>query len=179
MRARWVQIGVLAVVVAGVAWAAFVVMGRDGNVSPSALIGRPAPQVTLDRFDGTGPTALAEPGVVNVVNFWAPWCVPCRGEHRELGALRAGWDVTQVRLVGVSFQSDLAAVGTFLDEVGQGVPTVTDGDGIAAIEFGVVGVPETFVIDRAGIVRRRFVGPVDTAELQRVIDELLLETPAA
>ena len=52
MRARWAQIGVLVIAVAGLAWAAFVVMGRDSNVSPSALIGRPAPQVTLDRFDG-------------------------------------------------------------------------------------------------------------------------------
>lgn len=178
MNRRRIQIVLLAIVVAGVAWAAFVVMGRDSDVSPSALIGRPAPQVTLDRFDGSGPTALAEPGVVNVVNFWAPWCVPCRSEHRDLGALRSQWDVAQVRLVGVTFQSDLAAIGRFLDEVGDGVPTVTDADGLAAIEFGVVGVPETFVIDRAGIVRRRFAGPVDTAELQRVIDEMLLEGPA-
>jgi cytochrome c biogenesis protein CcmG/thiol:disulfide interchange protein DsbE len=178
MSRRTIQIGLLAIVVAGVAWAAFVVMARDGEVSSSALIGRPAPHMTLDRFDGSGPATLAEPDMVNVVNFWAPWCVPCRAEHRDLGVLRAGWDVTQVRLIGVTFQSDLAAVGGFLDEVGEGVPTVLDPDGVAAIEFGVVGVPETFVIDRAGIVRRRFVGPVDPADLQRVIDELLQEAPA-
>ena len=120
-----------------------------------------------------------ESGKVSIVNFWAPWCVPCRREHRDLGTLRAGWDGSQVRLVGVAFQSDLAAIGTFLDEIGEGVPTVIDDNGVAAIEFGVVGVPETFVIDRAGIVRRRFVGPIDPAELQRMIDELLLEGPAA
>jgi cytochrome c biogenesis protein CcmG, thiol:disulfide interchange protein DsbE len=176
---RRVQIGLFAAAVACLAWAAFVVMGRDGEVSPSRLIDRPVPQVSLDRFDGSGPTALAEPGMVSVVNFWAPWCVPCRREHRDLGTLRAAWDPTQVRLVGVAFQSDLASIGTFLDEIGEGVPTVIDDDGVAAIEFGVVGVPETFVIDRGGIVRRRFVGPIDPAELQRLIDELLLEGPAA
>jgi cytochrome c biogenesis protein CcmG, thiol:disulfide interchange protein DsbE len=179
MSRRHVQIGLFVVALVGLAWAAFVVMGRDGEVSPSRLIGRPVPQVSLDRFDGSGAASLAEPGVVSVVNFWAPWCVPCRREHRDLGALRASWDATQVRLVGVAFQSDLAAIGTFLDEIGEGVPTVIDDNGVAAIEFGVVGVPETFVIDRAGIVRRRFVGPIDPPELQRLIDELLLEGPAA
>jgi cytochrome c biogenesis protein CcmG, thiol:disulfide interchange protein DsbE len=176
MTARRIRIALGALLVAVVAVAAFVVMARDSDLPRSPLIGRAAPAVILNRFDGTGPAALATPGTISVVNFWAPWCVPCRREHRDLGALRAAWDPAKVQLVGVAFQSDLAEIATFLDEIGDGVPTVIDNDGIAAIEFGVVGVPETFLIDSDGVVRQRFAGAIDPEELQRAIDALLRES---
>jgi cytochrome c biogenesis protein CcmG, thiol:disulfide interchange protein DsbE len=170
VRVRFVFAAVALVALAG---AALVAMQRADDVPRSALIGKPAPSIPLERSDGFGSAPVAVSGMVTVINFWAPWCVPCRGEHRDFGELRAEWDPDTVRLVGVVFQSSPDEVARFLSEVGDNVPTFADNDGIAAIEFGVVGVPETFVIDQQGIVRHRIVGPIDKDELAELVAKLV------
>jgi cytochrome c biogenesis protein CcmG/thiol:disulfide interchange protein DsbE len=134
--------------------------GPAPDVLSSAMVGKPVPRLTLPPLDGTtqgfGARELAA-GHVTVVNVFASWCVPCRTEAPVLARLAASGNVALYGLV----QKDTAAkVHAFLEDVG-GNPfqrIALDADGRASIEWGVYGVPETFVIDGRGIIRARFVG---------------------
>ena len=174
---RALVVGLLVVAVAGLAWAAFAVLGRDSSVAESKLIGKPVPALTLPRVEGGDAVSLATTGAVTVVNFWAPWCVPCLGEHALFNRLAPAYDAADVRFVGVVYQSEDSQVSGFLDRVGRNVPTVRDADGLASIDFGVTGVPETFLVDRDGVVRYRIAGAVTEAELTELLAELLAATP--
>lgn len=125
---------------------------------PSALIGKPVPQHALPALDaqtrGFGPADLAK-GHVTVVNIWASWCAPCRAEVPALAALSAD---KSVRLYGVAYRDKPEAARAFLDELGNPFARIARADGRAGIEWGISGVPETFVVDGHGIVRARIVG---------------------
>ncbi|MEI9991087.1 MAG: DsbE family thiol:disulfide interchange protein [Rhizomicrobium sp.] len=126
---------------------------------PSALLGKPAPALTLPPLDakaqGFGPSDLA--GRVTLVNLFASWCIPCREEAGELAELARA---RGVRLIGIAYKDKPEAARAFLDEYGNPFERIgLDADGRAGIEWGISGVPETFVLDRHGIVRGRF-GPL-------------------
>jgi cytochrome c biogenesis protein CcmG/thiol:disulfide interchange protein DsbE len=128
---------------------------------PSALIDRPAPALNLPGLDGAtrgfGPQDL-KAGHVTVVNVWASWCVPCRTEAPELEALAREKGFA---LYGLVYKDTPEKARAFLDEVGNPFSRVgLDRDGRAGIEWGIYGVPETFIVDGKGIVRERFVGPL-------------------
>ena len=115
----------------------------DPDALPSTLVGQPA-------------TVLNAPGA-KIVNYWASWCAPCRVEHPQLMEL-AGEGVP---IFGVNYKDDEAKALAFLDELGDPYEAVgADRAGRTAIEWGVYGVPETFVIDSGGRVVLRFAGPV-------------------
>jgi cytochrome c biogenesis protein CcmG/thiol:disulfide interchange protein DsbE len=175
---RIVAVVAAVVVVAGLAWAAFAVLGRDSSVADSKLVGRPVPALTLPRVEGDDGVLLAGTGTVSVINFWAPWCVPCLGEHELFNRVAPAYERDDVHFVGVVYQSEDAQVTSFLDRVGRNIPTVRDADGIASIEFGVTGVPETFFVDRDGVVRYRVAGPVSEAKLTELLGRLLGAPPA-
>jgi len=125
----------------------------------SALLGRPAPALTLPPLDaqtrGFGPADLV--GRVTLVNLFASWCVPCREEAPALAELAR---VRGVRLIGIDYKDKPEAARAFLSEYGNPFDRIgLDADGRAGIEWGISGVPETFVLDRHGIVRGRF-GPL-------------------
>ena len=169
--------GVVAVI-ALVAWAAFAVLGRDGSAAASKLIDQPVPALTLPQLETAADVAVAQPGEVTVINFWAPWCVPCVGEHQLFNRVAPAYQAQGVRFVGVAFQSEDSDVSSFLDRVGRAVPTLRDTNGLASIDFGVTGVPETFFVDRAGVVRYHVAGAVTEAELSTYLGRLLAEAPA-
>jgi len=128
---------------------------------PSALLGKPAPALTLPPLDakalGLGPGDLADGSHVTLVNLFASWCVPCREEAPQLAQLARA---RGVRLIGIAYKDKPDAARAFLDEYGNPFERVgSDADGRAGIEWGISGVPETFVLDRHGIVRGRF-GPL-------------------
>ena len=137
----------------------------DPDALPSARVGRPVPAVALERLGSAEPFAgeeLLAPGV-KLVNYWASWCAPCRVEHPTLEALAA----EGVPIYGINYKDDPAKALTFLEELGNPYVAVgADPDGRTALEWGLYGVPETYVIDGNGVVLLRFAGPITQRALE-------------
>ncbi|MGE5156772.1 MAG: DsbE family thiol:disulfide interchange protein [Gemmatimonas sp.] len=140
----------------------------DGDPSriPSALIGRPAPQTPLPPLQGLVNNGVQVPGLdpasfkgkVTVVNVWASWCVPCHDEAPLLTALAKD---TRFQMIGINYKDAPDNARRFLGRYGNPFASVgVDGNGRAAIEWGVYGVPETFVIGRDGKIAYKLVGPI-------------------
>lgn len=152
---------------------AFALSGGDPSKLPSALIGKPAPAVTFHSVDGLtdGRTPIKgfsnqdlADGKPTVVNFWASWCVPCVQEHPLLVALAAK---TGVRIVGVNYKDQPSAARRFLGRYGNPFAAVgADSSGRGAIEWGVYGMPETFVLNGKGIIVYKHVGPITAETLE-------------
>jgi cytochrome c biogenesis protein CcmG, thiol:disulfide interchange protein DsbE len=130
---------------------------RDPSSLPSALIDKPAPDFALPPLTDEPGLATADlRGQVTLVNFFASWCVPCRSEHPVL--MRIG---KSVKLVGIAYKDKPDDSRRFLDQLGNPYARIAmDREGRTAIDFGVYGVPETYVVDKAGKIRLRFVGPL-------------------
>jgi cytochrome c biogenesis protein CcmG, thiol:disulfide interchange protein DsbE len=144
--------------------------GGDPDAIPSALVGKPAPPFDLPPLEGTGLPGLATAdlkGQVTVVNVFASWCGPCRLEHPQLIELAKD---DRIRLVGINYKDVTANAVGFLDELGNPYAAIgVDSNGRAAIDWGVYGVPETFIVDADGIIRHKQIGPIDEAVLQSTI----------
>ncbi len=154
--------------------AAFAVgLGHDPHLLPSALIDRPAPDFALPGLysNSDGLTRNDLDGRVTLVNFFASWCGPCREEHPQLMALarRAG-----VTLDGVAYKDKPEESRRFLDALGNPYGHVgVDRAGATAIDFGVYGVPETYVVDSTGRIRYRHVGPLTVEDVNAKILPLI------
>lgn len=149
--------------------------GGDPSKLPSALIGRPAPQTALPALPGLLRDGSAVPGLdpahfkgkVSVVNVWASWCVPCHDEAPLLTQL--GKD-ERLQLVGINYKDSPDKALRFLGRHGNPFDAVgLDGNGRASIEWGVYGVPETFVVGRNGNIVYKLVGPVTPANFDRML----------
>jgi len=149
----------------------------DPSKLPSALIGKMAPPTELkpleDLTDGAGRPVggfasmdLAQ-GEVSVVNFWSSWCIPCVEEHPVLVRLK---EKTGVRVFGINYKDQPAAARRFLGRYGNPFVAVgVDGNGRTAIEWGVYGMPETFIVDGKGQIAYRHVGPITAEALEAKI----------
>ena len=149
--------------------------GGDPSKIPSALIGRPAPQTALPALEGLVSNGAAVPGLdpavfkgkVSVVNVWASWCVPCHDEAPLLTALAKD---KRLQVVGINYKDSPDNARRFLGRYGNPFSIVgVDGNGRASIEWGVYGVPETFVVGRAGTILYKMVGPVTSANFETVL----------
>lgn len=149
------------------AWFAFG-LGRDPATIPSALVGKPAPALALPPLEGAQRPSLAlQPGRVAIVNFFASWCAPCKVEHPTLMRLAAEG---RIAVHGVSYKDAAADSMRFLAQLGNPYETIGwDRDGRAAMEWGVYGVPETFVVGRDGRIRHRHVGALSDEAVARVL----------
>ena len=140
----------------------FVGLGKNPSEIRSPLIGRPAPGFAL-REVGTGRTLdIAQfRGKPVIINFWATWCGPCWEEHPVLVSNARQLD-GQVQFVGVVFQDTEEKILGFLSQRGSSYPTLVDQQGKTAIAYGVGGVPETYFLDRNGVIRAKYAGPMNT-----------------
>jgi cytochrome c biogenesis protein CcmG/thiol:disulfide interchange protein DsbE len=168
-RWRWVAVSFVVAVVMGWAFVAGRSLSRDPRQVRSALLGKPAPALDLPTLDGGTVDSADWAGDVVVVNFWASWCVPCREEAPELEAFSQRWQDRGVRLVGIVYNDEESQAAGFRDRYRLTYPQALDPGGRAAIDFGVFGVPETYVIDGDGTVMAKLLGAVDAATLERVV----------
>jgi len=148
---------------------------RDPREVPSPLIGKPAPAFDLPRLaDASQRFTPAEMrGKVWLLNVWASWCVSCREEHPVLVEFARG---KQAPLVGLNYKDPREDALKWLARFGDPyVLSAVDADGRIGIDYGVYGVPETYVIDRAGVIRYKQIGPVTPEVLAQKIVPLLKE----
>ncbi|MGR3466151.1 DsbE family thiol:disulfide interchange protein [Limimaricola sp.] len=131
---------------------------------PSALIGREAPLTETGTLPGKTPfdPAMLNDGEVKIVNFWASWCAPCRVEHPNLTALAEDG----LPLYGINYKDDPEKAVAFLEELGDPYDAIGTDDGRVARDWGVYGVPETFVVDGEGRIVERMAGPVTQRAIQ-------------
>jgi cytochrome c biogenesis protein CcmG/thiol:disulfide interchange protein DsbE len=149
--------------------------GGDPAKIPSALIGHPAPQTALPALEGLVANGVQVPGLdpaafkgkVSVVNVWASWCVPCHDEAPLFSQLAKD---KRLQMVGINYKDGADNARRFLGRYGNPFGMVgVDGNGRAAIEWGVYGVPETFVVGREGTILYKMVGPVTTDNIDSVL----------
>ena len=169
---RWVMIGVAVLVVLPALAVLGSRVGKDATLTPSVLIGKPAPAFTLSTLDGKTISNADLRGKPYVVNFWASWCGPCRLEH---GHLRAFWERHRdqgIMLLGVIMQDTPGRARAFQAELGGDWPLLVDPKDKTLVDFGVRAPPETFVVDANGIVAFRHQGPVGPGYLDELLARL-------
>ena len=153
---------------------------RDPNEIPSPLPGKPAPTFTLVAMDGSGDTVslAALRGKVVVLNFWASWCLQCRDEHADLSMAANLYRGRGVEFYGVLYNDQVENGRKWVQELGgQSYQSLVDPGSRTAVDYGLYGVPETFIIDQQGRVVRKKIGPTTVAELASFIDPLLGAAP--
>lgn len=145
----------------------------DRSVVPSALIDRPAPDVIFPSLHSvaTGFSPDMLDGRVTLVNVFASWCGPCRVEHPLLMQLS---QTPGLRLVGLNYKDRYDDARRFLDDLGDPYDAIgVDDDGRRSIEWGVYGVPESFIVGPDGIVRAKHVGPLDADAMSGAFGDTL------
>ncbi|RMF10567.1 MAG: DsbE family thiol:disulfide interchange protein [Alphaproteobacteria bacterium] len=154
--------------------ALFVGLGRNASIVPSALVGKPVPTFALPALDdqtrGFTSADLKGNGL-SLVNVFASWCAPCRAEHPQLMALGQRDDVT---LYAINYKDDPAKARAFLDKLGDPFAAIgADPTGRVSIDWGVYGVPETYIVNARGEIIYKHVGPIMPQDLEAKIVPLL------
>jgi len=165
-RSTWVALLPLLIFVALAAvFAVQLLSGKDSSTIPSALIGKDAPQTSLPAVEGLARDGAPVPGLnsedfkgkLTLVNVWGSWCVPCRQEHPLLMEIAKD---ERIRVVGLNYKDQPENARRFLGDLGNPFAAVgADRAGRSAIEWGVYGVPETFLVDQNGKIVYKHVGP--------------------
>lgn len=165
------------ILIAGLVVAFYFQLGRDPQKLPSALIDKPMPSFNLPPIGGEG-TALATAdlqGKVVLLNVWASWCPPCRVEHPVLMNIAA----SGVPIYGVNYKDKPEDAKRFLTQLGNPFAAVgADRDGKLAIDLGVYGYPETFIVDAAGIIRYRHAGPINKSDWEQTLGPIVKKLQA-
>lgn len=179
-RGVWPVVGILAIV-ALLVYVFNSRFGQDPRLVDSPLVGQPVSDLSFDYLEQEGTFSFAEQkGTILVVNFFASWCFPCRGEHDDLTSTAAAFANRGVHFVGIVYQDEPAQASAFLDEFGRGTnySYVVDPASRAIVELGVFGVPETYIIDAQGIIQGKIAGEANAKVLSQALDQVLAgQTP--
>lgn len=145
---------------------------------PSPLIDKPAPAFVLPTLADPQQTLSAQAlrGQVWLLNVWASWCVSCREEHPILVELSRR---KLIPIIGLNYKDESQAASQWLQQFGNPyTASVMDSDGRVGIDYGVYGVPETFVIDQQGVIRYKFTGPITPADIEQRLLPLIQQLKA-
>lgn len=161
----------------------------DPNEIKTPLPGRAAPPFALEVFSpGEPPLAMtvgdtvrsdALRGKVTVVNFWASWCLECRREHADLSSTALAYAGAPVQFLGILYQDRQGPALSWIQEMGgQSYPSIDDPTSRTAIDYGLYGVPETFIIGPDGVIAHKEIGAVTSSLLRKWIDSLMPPRPS-
>jgi len=151
----------------------YIGLGRDPRHVPSPLIGKPAPDFELPLLYQLEKSLTDEDlkGRVSLVNVWASWCVSCRYEHELLMDISRNTDIP---VIGINYKDEHADAMKWLRDRGDPYESIVfDYEGRAAIDWGVYGTPETFIVDQQGIIRYKHVGPITKEKLSQDLMPLI------
>ncbi len=171
MKKAYIPLGIFVVLLVFLA----IGLTRDPHEIPSPLIGKPAPVFTAPVLDKPGQTFSSKDmlGKVWLLNTWASWCVACREEHPILVEFSK---TNPLPIIGLDYKDKDAEGLKWLARFGNPYQlAVTDQDGRIGIDFGVYGVPESFVIDKAGVIRYKQIGPFTEESIQKKLIPLIKE----
>ncbi len=153
----------------------FIGLYKDPSEVPSPLIGKPVPVFSLPKLLDTSTQFSSDEfmGKVSILNVWATWCFACKQEHPALLEL-ARRNIAPI--YGLNYKDDASQAKVYLRDFGNPfVANAFDKEGRVAIDWGVYGAPETFVIDKKGIIRHKHIGPLTLNDLDNKIQPLLLQ----
>ena len=157
--------------------AATVMVGCQKKEAPlgKAELDKPAPKFSLVDTEGNRVELEAMKGKVVFVNFWATWCPPCREEMPSMLRLSKKMAGKPFAMVTILMNDDPANAKTFYKGIGGSLPTLLDPDQSVANAYGITGVPETYIVDKQGVLRRKFIGgwPWDSPEAEKLINQYL------
>jgi cytochrome c biogenesis protein CcmG, thiol:disulfide interchange protein DsbE len=145
--------------------------GTDPHALPKALEGKQAPAFALVSLDGEKVDYSSLRGRPFVLNFWATWCVPCAQEHPALLEVARRYG-DKVPFYGVLYGDEKDNAVAYLQKRGSAFPTLLDPQGRTAVDYGVGGVPETFVVDGHGQIVRKIVGPLDPNAMAELLEQI-------
>ncbi len=163
---RWAVLGVALCVLVPATVVLGSRLGDDPGRVRSVRVGQRVAPFTLSTIDGETISSGDLSGRVYVVNFWAPWCLPCRREHPALEAFYQRYRGRGVELLGVVYNDDADSARRYRDELGGDWPLLTDPEFTTALDFGVTGPPETYVVDSTGTITSKWVGAVRAGQLE-------------
>jgi cytochrome c biogenesis protein CcmG, thiol:disulfide interchange protein DsbE len=164
---RKILIPAVIVVLLGGLFAALLRPADTGNTSTAAVAGKPAPDFTLTTLEGKTVSLAQFKGKPVVLNFFASWCVPCKDEAPMIS--QAAKDFKDVVFLGVAYNDKLPKTREFRDTYNLSFPIAVDNDsdlGRTSVKYALFGVPETFFIDRQGVVQKHDPQPISRAQLE-------------
>lgn len=153
-------------------------LSLDPKRVPSPLVGKPMPEFSLPRLQDPAATLSDTDlkGKVSILNIWATWCVSCRAEHKVLLLLAKS---DKVDIYGLNYKDERNKAKQWLVQLGDPyIANAFDADGRTGIDWGVYGAPETFIMDREGIIRHKHIGPLTVDALNNEILPLIAELQA-
>jgi cytochrome c biogenesis protein CcmG, thiol:disulfide interchange protein DsbE len=147
----------------------------DPRALPEALVGQEAPDFVLTSLDGYEVSLSDISGGPVVINFWASWCKPCLQEHAELSGLAEKYKAKGVVFLGVLYGDTEQDAKNFVRQHGASFPSLMDPTQRTCIDYGVSGVPETYILNNDGLIVRKITGPINphVLEIESILDGML------